>query len=283
MRIGCNAVAFRKQPLEYALERIACAGYKWVELEANLSWCDHVRIDRDDPLTVRRTVLEAGILGITCIGTHRGLLTESTAEEDIRHALEFAQAAGVPVIATGEGRLPHGMSVEKDGEILRPTLERLVEVAEKCGVYLAMEPHGSISLQPGGLSKILELAPSAWLAVNFDTANPHRGDYVGTTHRGFEWKLDETARGDELAVLQPIADRVVHVHWKDVVGRSAVVIGQGDVKLRALLAVVQKAGHDGVLSYETEGWEDAEQAQRMIQASLDATKRMLDEEGILYE
>ena len=41
MEIGCNTVAFRKHPLEYALERIAAAGYRYVEVEANLSWCPH--------------------------------------------------------------------------------------------------------------------------------------------------------------------------------------------------------------------------------------------------
>ena len=37
MLIGCNTVAFRKYSLEFALERIAAAGYEYVEVEANLS------------------------------------------------------------------------------------------------------------------------------------------------------------------------------------------------------------------------------------------------------
>ena len=283
MRIGCNSVAFRNEGLEFAVERIARAGYLYVEVEANLSWCDHVRTDRDDPVTFRRKVLGAGITDITCIGSHRELITEPTAEEDIRRSLEFAAAAKVPVVATGEGRLPEGMRIEEALDILKPRLERLVHVAEGCKVYLAMEPHGSISLLPGGLSRILALAPSPWLGVNFDTANPHRGDYVGTTRRGFEWKLDEAARGDELAVLRPVADKVVHVHWKDVVGRNAVIIGQGEVKIREELMVMRAVGYDGTLSYETEGWEEVEESQKMIEASLEVTRRMLQEVGITYE
>ena len=277
MKIGCNTVAFRKYGLDFAVDRIARAGYTCVEVEGNLSWCDHVRTDQDDPVKFREQILAAGLTDISCIGSHRELITEATAEEDLRHSLEFAAAAGVPVVATGEGRLPEGMTQEEALEILKPKLERLAEVAEQCRVFLGMEPHGSLSLSPGGLKKILALAPSPWLAVNFDTANPHRGDYVGTTHEGFEWKLDEAARGDELAVLQPVAHKIRHVHWKDVVGRDAVILGTGDVKLREELIVMRDAGYDGVLSYETEGWEEPDESQKMIEQSLTNTKNLLRE------
>jgi L-ribulose-5-phosphate 3-epimerase len=280
MKIGCNTVAFRKYKLDFALERIAKAGYKYVEVEGNLSWCDHVRTDREDPVTFREKVRAAGFVGISCIGSHRELITEPTAEEDLQHSLEFAAAAGVPLVATGEGRLPDGMTSQAALDTLKPKLERLAQIAEKCKVYLGMEPHGSLSLSPGGLEKILALAPSPWIVVNFDTANPHRGDYVGTTHEGFEWKLDEAARGDELAVLRPVAHKVKHVHWKDVSGREAVTLGRGDVKLRDELVIMRDAGYDGVLSYETEGWEEPDESQSMIEESLTYTRNLLQELGI---
>lgn len=283
MRIGCNTVAFRKYGLDFALERISRAGYKYVEVEANLSWCDHVRTDKDDPVKFREKALAAGFAGISCIGSHRELISEKTAEQDLRHSLEFAAAAGVPVVATGEGRMPAGMPQTEALEILKPKLERLAEVAEKCEVCLAMEPHGSLSLSPGGLGKILALAPSPWLMVNFDTANPRRGDYVGTTHEGFEWKLDEAARGDELAVLRPVAEKVRHVHWKDVVGREAVTLGVGEVRLKEQLVILRDAGYDGTLSYETEGWQEADESQGMIEESLRNTRTILHDLGIAFD
>jgi len=283
MKIGCNTVAFRKSSLDFALERIAKAGYKYVEVEANMSWCDHIRTDKDDPIKFADKIKSFGFKGVTCIGSHRELITELTAEDDLRHSLEFCSAAGVPVVATGEGRLAKGMSVDQVLVILKPKLERLAQIAEKCKVYLAMEPHGSISLSPGGLSKILSLVPSKWLAVNFDTANPHRGDYVGTTKKSFEWKLDQSAKGDELAVLKPVAEKVVHIHWKDVIGRNAVILGKGEVKLREELEILRKAGYDDALSYETEGWEEPEESQKMIVQSFTWTKNLLKEMGINFE
>ena len=283
MKIGCNTVAFRKYGLDFALERISKAGYKYVEVEANLSWCDHVRTDQHDPIKFRDQVKGHGLTAISCIGSHRELISDKTAEEDLRHSLEFAAAAGVPVVATGEGRLPQGMSQDEALLILKPKLERLVQTAEKGRVYLAIEPHGSLSLSPGGIAKILALAPSPWLGVNFDTANPHRGDYVGTTRQGFEWKLDQAAQGDELAVLRPVAAQVRHVHWKDVVGRNAVILGTGEVKLREELEIMRQAGYDGVLSYETEGWEEAGESQKMIVASLAWSKKLLQEMKIKFD
>lgn len=283
MKLGCNTVAFRKSGLDFALERIAKAGYKYVEVEANMSWCDHVRTDKDDPVKFRDKIKSFGFKGCSCIGSHRELITEPTAEDDLVHSLEFCAAAGVPVVATGEGRLAEGMKFEDALKILQPKLLRLTKVAAKCKVYLAMEPHGSISLSPGGLLKILALAPSQRLAVNFDTANPHRGDYVGTTSKGFEWKLDQAAQGDELAVLRPVAKQVRHVHWKDVQGRNAVVLGTGEVKLKDELRILKDAGYDGVLSYETEGWEDPDQSQKMIEQSLAWTKNLLREMHMQFE
>jgi sugar phosphate isomerase/epimerase len=159
------------------------------------------------------------------------------------------------------------MTEEEALKRLKERLERLVKVAEKNQVYLAMEPHGSISLKPGGLPKILSLVQSPWIGVNFDTANPHRGTYVGTTRKGFEWKLAEKSQANEIIVLEPVAHLVKHVHIKDVVGKEAVTLGKGEVNLKECLSILKKKGFDWVLSYETEGNQTAEETQKMIAES----------------
>ena len=40
--LGCGTVSFRNLPLEEALERIARAGYTWVETQATAPFCPHV-------------------------------------------------------------------------------------------------------------------------------------------------------------------------------------------------------------------------------------------------
>ncbi len=267
MKIGCNTVDFRKYPFEKVLQWISEAGYEYVEVEANLSWCDHADPYRDDPIKFKETVQKFGFQGISGLGSHRELITDDQGAKDLEHAIPWCRAAGIPVVLTGEGRLPEGMTEAEGLKRLKERLERLVKVAEKNQVYLAMEPHGSISLRPGGLPKILSLVHSPWIGVNFDTANPHRGTYVGTTRTGFEWKLAEKPQANEILVLEPVAHLVKHVHIKDVVGKEAVTLGKGEVNLKECLTLLRRKGFDGVLSYETEGNQTSEETQKMIAES----------------
>lgn len=277
MRIGCNAVGLRSLPLEDALERIARAGFRYVEVEGNLSWCSHADPWTDDPDTFRALIKKHDFAGISALSSHRELLTDPDAVPDITQALRWAAQAHIPIVNTGEGRLPEDMTEAEGLSIIDQRLRRLLPVAEECRVVLAMEPHGSISLTPGGLAKIIGLSSSPWLGVNFDTANPRRGDYVGTTRAGYEWKLNESKRGDETQLLESVAGLVRHVHVKDVIGRSATPLGAGEVNLRRCLEILAAHGFDGVLSYQTEGQETPEKADEMMVESRLFLERLLKE------
>ncbi len=279
MRLGCNTVGYRRLPLEEALARISRAGYRYVEVESNLSWCAHADPWNDDPRAFRTTIERFGFAGVSGMGSHRELIGDPDAVPDLQQALRWASAAGVPVVITGEGRRPPNMPEADVLAIIRERLRQLLPVAEEARVVLTMEPHGTISLSPGGLARIMLLVSSPWLGVNFDTANPHRGDYVGTTRQGFEWKLDEALRGDEVATLEAVAGLVRHVHIKDVVGRRAVTLGRGDVNLRRCLEILWAHGFDGVLSYETEGEDSPDETDRMIAESRQYMERTLAEIG----
>ena len=267
MKIGCNTIAFRKYDLDFALDKIASAGYEYVEVEANLKWCPHLDPWNDDPIKFKDKISSFGFKGVSAVGNHRELITSKQGVKDIARALVWAGEAGVPVIATGEGRIPEDMDIQSALQILKERLAKLALVAEENRVYLTMEDHGTISLTPDGLPKILELVHSDWIGVNYDTANIHRGDYIGTNSEKYEWKLGGQTSYDEVELLKKVAHRVEHVHFKDVVGRNAVTLGEGEIDLVGCLKVLKKAGFAGVLSYETEGWEEAEESEDMIKKS----------------
>lgn len=267
MLIGCNTVEFRHLSLDESLERIRRAGYEYVEVEANLSWCNHADPHNQDPVKFRQKVLGYGFKGISAIGDHRELLQDPQALTDLEAALKWCREAGIPVVITGEGTLPDGMTEEEALPLLKQRLVRLERVARENEIILAMEPHGQISLKPGGLAKVMSLVPSPWIGVNFDTANPHRADYVGTDHGGYRWRIKDLAKGDEVACLQSVADLVRHVHAKDVVGKRAVTLGRGEIRLKELLRIMHAAGFAGVLSVETEGEDTPEETQEIIAES----------------
>lgn len=277
MKIGCNTVDFRRESLDFALEKITLAGYEYVEVEANLKWCPHIDLWKDDPVKFKDKIKSFGFKGVSAIGSHRELITSEQGVKDIKRALEWAHEAGVPAVLTGEGRLPENMSVKEALAILKERYKEILEVAEKNRVYLAIEDHGSISLTSDGLPKLLSLVDSEWFGINFDTANIHRGDYVGTDSEHYEWKLRAKTSYDEVELLKKVANKVKHVHIKDVVGRNAVILGQGEIDIIGCLKVLKYEGYQGVLSYETEGFEEPDKAYEMVMKS----KKFL-EEKLLY-
>jgi len=60
-----------------------------------------------------------------------------------------------------------------------------------------------------------------------------------------------------------------------VIGRDAVALGKGEIDLLGCLEILKQAGFNGALSYETEGWEEPDEAQTMIRESLIWTKNAL--------
>jgi len=150
--------------------------------------------------------------------------------------------------------------------LLGERLEEILAVAERCQVYLAIEPHGTFSLTPDGLATIMKLSDSPWLGINYDTANVHRATYVETTAGAYSWR-PMGAPADEVATLEKVLGRVVHCHVKDAVGARSVALGEGEVDVRGCLRALAVGGYDGVVSLETEGDEEVETMQGMIERS----------------
>jgi len=264
MRIGCGTVTFRKRPLKEAFERIQRAGYEYVEPQATGPWCPHVDAWKDDPQEFRRLVKEYGFKGVSALwAPHGAIVADPKCVEGITQAIRWAKEAGIPVVNAGDGHKPPAMSHADALKLVGERLGKILEVAEKCQVYLAIEPHGSFSVTADGLAKLMALSPSKWLGINYDTANVHHAYAAKTTGpRAPYGRLQ-----DEVTVLKAVVGRVVHVHVKDTSGGKCVPLGQGDVNLKGCLEVLREHGYQGALSLETEGEFDAEQGQRLIEAS----------------
>ncbi|NQT13559.1 MAG: sugar phosphate isomerase/epimerase [Planctomycetes bacterium] len=267
MKIGCGTVIFRKRPLKEAMQRIRRAGYDYVEPQATAPFCPHVDPWKDDPHEFRRLVREFGFKGVSALwAPHGAIIPDAKSVDGITQAIRWAKEAGIPVVNAGDGRKPDGTSDEDALNRMRDRLAKILEVAEACQVYLAIEPHGTFSLTAEGLMKIMALSDSRWLGVNYDTANVHRATYVETVAGAYSW-TPYGQRQDEVATLRAIIDRVVHVHVKDVIGAKCVALGKGEVNIKGCLQVLRQHGYKGVLSLETEGELEADGGQQLIEAS----------------
>lgn len=266
MIIACGTVLFRQHSLERALETIRECGYDYVETQAVGPWCPHVTINRDDPVKYAELVRSHGFRGTTALWMPYGtiLSSEKSVEWGIR-ALEWARAAGIPVVNTGDGYKPVGMSDEDAYRIYEDRMGRIVEAAERNRTIIAIEPHGTFSLTSKGLVRLMSLTDSKWLGINYDACNIRRAGYVES--KGESYSYEELGgQEDEVGVLRKIVDRVVHFHAKDYKDGACTALGEGDVKLVECIQCLKESGYEGAVSLETEGNEDFETSRAFAQA-----------------
>ncbi len=278
MKIGCGTVNFRTLSLEQALQNIAEAGYEYVETQATAPFCPHMDVDRDDPDHFKRLIGNFGFRGVTGLwSTHGAIIPDPLSVVYIVRCIRWAAAAGIPVVHAADGFKPQDTSDEDAFETLRERLLQILEAAEACKVYLGIEPHGTFSLAPGGLKKIMSVSPSKWLGVNYDAANIHRAAYVETVDGTFAWKA-AGPKQNEAALLAEVVDRVVHYHAKDVKGSAAAVtLGTGEVDNRGCLKLLKQAGYQGAVSLETEGEATGEAALALIRDSRQYLIQLMEE------
>lgn len=277
MKIGCGTVCFRTKSLEEALERIHRAGYEYVETQATGPWCPHVDPWKDDPAKFRQLVQKYGFKGVTGLWSpHGAIIPDVQSVEGITQAIRWAKEAGIPVVHAGDGAKSDNMTEGDALKLLAERLGRILEEAEKCHVYVAIEPHGSFSLTAYGLMKIMGVSQSKWLGINYDTANVHRATYKDANAGGYPWTLFGE-RQDEVTALKAVADRVVHFHAKDVIGTKCVVLGDGQVDIRGCLRVLKEHHYTGVVSLETEGDFAPDEGQKLIEASRQYLVKALSE------
>ena len=270
MKIGCGTVLFRKFDLEPALDVIRNIGYEYFETQAVGPWCPHVNVETDDPENLVKLQKKYGFKGITGLWTLNGniISNENAVESNIR-SIEWAAAAGIPVVHTGDGKKPEGMSDEEAYKVLGDKMAKILEAAKKYGVTLAIEPHGTFSLTGDGLKKIMALGDPDVLGINYDACNVFRAGYVESGNNKSGYKTSGNGE-NEVEVLKAISDRVVHCHAKDInEDKKCIAVGTGIVNVKGCIEHLKAIGYEGVVSVETEGGTDFDEIVDLAKKSYD--------------
>jgi L-ribulose-5-phosphate 3-epimerase len=218
---------------EEALEGIASAGYRYVELSAVPGWTEHVDL-ATPPAEVRRKLESYGLEAVSLSG-HSDLTTRDGLEHGVK-AVRWAAEYGLPIMNTAVGG--HQSADENEAAFLGNVGE-LADVAEDVGVVVALEIHGDIMASSDVTIPLLEKIGRDSVRVNYDTAN-------------VEYYSGKLAVDD----LPKIVPYLAHVHLKDTVGGKGVwdfpAIGSGTVDFARVLGILRDAGYDGPLSVELE-------------------------------
>jgi L-ribulose-5-phosphate 3-epimerase len=218
--------------LENALEGIAEAGYRNVELSAVPGWTEHVDLNGSDQL--RRQLSDFGLTAVS-LSAHSDLTTREGLDHGVR-AVRWAADFGIPIVNTAIGG--HASQEESESAFLANVGE-LADAAEDAGVVVALEIHGDIMASGAKTVPLLEKIGRESVKVNYDTAN-------------VEFYSGDKAVDD----LPGIAPYLAHVHLKDTVGGKGVwnfpALGSGSVDFERVLEILDEAGYSGPFSVELE-------------------------------
>ena len=250
---GVNLEFIRSEdkPFAAGVARAAHIGFRYVEpivhngreLLSEAGYFHSVSMD-EEPFEIKDVLDRYGVRA-SGLSAHTPLMRPEIAVPYLERAIRFAAVLDAPVVNTDEGVRPAGLDLMDAFILMKYTLGRVLRVAERYGVTVAIEPHQSITKTTAGLLRIATLVDSPFLRINYDTGNVY------------------LAGEDPYEGLMAVRDKVVHVHAKDIsethgaTERGKVTgtpvgcaCGDGVIDWKRVLEILHGGGYKGVLSVE---------------------------------
>ena len=236
--IAVNSNCYHGFSIEEAIDGIAAAGFRYIELTATKGWTEHVFPDQSFHRLwqVKECLQEKGLIPFAMSG-HCNLMDPERVPDFVDN-IRLAAFFGCDYIVSsiGEAHL-EDKAVASNEEVARH-IQALVPQLEEFGLTLVLEVHGD-----HGTGKILKeiagLVGSPRVAVNYDTANAL---FYGNVDLG--------------ADLDASMDAIRYMHLKDKGGERTVwdfpALGKGWLDFPLVFDKLAKAGNDCPFSIEIE-------------------------------
>jgi sugar phosphate isomerase/epimerase len=206
-RIAVNMEFVRSADLDFrkGVEVAAGIGYRFIEPMVHTGWgllsevgYFHSWSMEEDPLLMKEICDGHGV-AVASLSAHSPLMKPEAAVDRLTRAIVLGHFVGTPFINSDEMLKPAWMDDDFAHDTMRYTLTRMEQVAARHRAYLCIEPHGVFTKTAAGLLRIVELVPSPWIGVNWDTGNSYLAG------------LEDPYEG-----LALVRDHVRHVHAKDI-------------------------------------------------------------------
>lgn len=206
-RIAANMEFVRSADLGFAggVKVAADLGYEWIEPMVHTGWellseveYFHSFSMEEDPLWMKEICDAAGV-GVSSISAHSPLMKPEAAIPRLTRAMILADYVGTKFINSDEMVKQAWQNDDEAHEAMTYTLTRVAHAAARHQVYVCIEPHGIYTKTAEGLLRIVNLVPSPWIGVNWDTGN------------SFLAGVEDPYEG-----LTTVRDHVLHVHAKDI-------------------------------------------------------------------
>jgi sugar phosphate isomerase/epimerase len=240
MKLGLLTAAFPDLSLEAVAEWAAGSGFQALEVacwpagggeERRYAGVSHIDVDGLDEERARRIreVLDSRGLVLSALAyypnnLHPDPTERAEAHAHLRKVIEAAALLGVPVVGTFVGR-DQRRSVPESIQTFAEVWPPLVEFAAGHGVKVGIENCPMIFSDdewPGGTN--LAYSPAIWRRLFEIVPDPHLGLNFDPSH--LVWQQIEYERA-----IYDFADRIVHVHAKDMEVRRDGLYEQGVLSL----------------------------------------------------
>jgi sugar phosphate isomerase/epimerase len=240
-----------KMAIDRCIDHAAEMGFDAVEVL-------EVQMHRTDNAYLQELKRKAFVNGLDLCGmsTHQSFVKPDKAErqaniERTTRSLELAYAMGIPTIRVNTGRWGtsgdfdelmanrgiepplEGYTDEDAFPWVIESFEKLIPIAEKLGVVMALENHWGLGLTPEGVLRVVNAVDSPWLQVTLDTGNFLEDPY------------------DRLEMLAP---KAVFVQAKTYYGGG--VWYEVDLDYQRIAQMLRRHNYKGYISLEFEGQED---------------------------
>lgn len=224
--------------VDQALEGIAAAGFKYVELTAVRGWTEHIMPDMPEE-ELDRIYKKMNFLGLSCIALSGHCnLTDESRLNDFRSNMALAKRFGAKYIISSTGEAHFGKDEAFTDDVLIENIRKLLPDLERYDLKLGIEVHGEYGTGEA-VARIVKGVGSTRIGVNFDTAN--------VVFYGGKHPMDD---------LPSCLKELNYVHLKDKVGINNnwnfPAVGKGDLDLRNLISYLHEHGKQVPLSVEIE-------------------------------
>jgi sugar phosphate isomerase/epimerase len=275
--LGFVSAILADSSFEEVIEFASTNGFSCVEImcwpkgkaERRYAGVTHIDVDNtdDNRISEIKGFLEEKKVYISGLGYYPNPLDPDPVQagfyiDHIKKIIKTAAKLGVPVVNTFIGRDPK-KSVEENLELFEQRWPSIIEVAAEHNIKIGIEncpmlftgdewPGGkNLAISPAIWDKMFEIIPNPLFGLNYDPSHP-------------TWMLM-----DEVQPIYDYADRIHHIHLKDVkvhrdklnkVGILAYplefhtpkVPGMGDVRWREFFSALTTAGYRGPVCIEVE-------------------------------
>lgn len=260
--VAVNSNCYHGYSIENAIDGIAAAGFKYIELTATKGWTEHVfpTMSFNDLNSIKDRLKAAGLAPFAMSG-HTNLMDTERIGDFINN-MRLANFFGCDYIVSSIGEAHLKDQAVASNEQVAGHVCDLLPYLEEYNLKLVLENHGEHST--GAVIKnIVELVGSPLVKVNYDTAN-----------------VIYFAGIDPLEDLPSCVDQVGFLHVKDKLGGKGEwnfpALGQGHVDFDKILKVLDLAGNASPLSIEIEftsaGPKDLAEVNQAVRASYDYLK-----------